>query len=132
MLHQSNDAIQPDGQQDADGRAPYGAFMRLLPRVAPHVDHQHVLRLEGLLLAGTFLPAAHELLLLAVDVVVVDVLCGEEQALVNREAKRRPLAGRVRSRQRESETSQGFTRVAPERRPSSITLDSYYASVNRT
>lgn len=47
-----------------------------------HVDHQHVLRLEGLLLAGTFLPATHELLLLAVDVVVVDVLCGELQPLI--------------------------------------------------
>lgn len=93
MLHQSNDAIQPDGQQDADGRAPYGAFMRLLPRVAPHVDHQHVLRLEGLLLAGTFLPAAHELLLLAMDVVVVDVLCREEQALINREAKKATFSG---------------------------------------
>lgn len=48
--------------------------MRLLPGVAPHVDHQHVLRLEGLLLARALVPAAHKLLLLAVDVVVVDVL----------------------------------------------------------
>lgn len=45
--------------------------------MASHVDHQHVLRLEGLLLTRTLLPAAHELLLLAVDVVVVDVLCRE-------------------------------------------------------
>lgn len=52
----------------------YCAFMRLLPCVAPHVDHQHVLRLEGLLLPRALLPATHELLLLAVDVVVVDVL----------------------------------------------------------
>lgn len=50
--------------------------------MASHVDHQHVLRLEGLLLAGTFLPATHKLLLLAVDVVVVDVLRGESQALI--------------------------------------------------
>lgn len=48
--------------------------MRLLPCVTPHVDHQHVLSLEGLLLARTLLPAAHKLLLLTVDVVVVDVL----------------------------------------------------------
>lgn len=48
--------------------------MRLLPRVASHVDHQHVLSLEGLLLARALLPATHKLLLLAVDVVVVDVL----------------------------------------------------------
>lgn len=48
--------------------------MRLLPRVAPHVDHQHVLSLEGLLLARALLPATYKLLLLAVDVVVVDVL----------------------------------------------------------
>lgn len=82
ILDHSNDAIQSVGQQNADGRAPYCAFVRLLPRVTSHVDHQHVLRLEGLLLAGTFLPAAHELLLLAVDVVVVDVLCGELQPLI--------------------------------------------------
>ncbi len=36
--------------------------------------HQHVLRFEGLLLARTLLPAAHELLLLPVDVFVIDVL----------------------------------------------------------
>lgn len=48
--------------------------MRLLPRVASHVDHQHVLSLEGLLFARALLPATHKLLLLAVDVVVVDVL----------------------------------------------------------
>lgn len=52
----------------------YRAFMRLLPRVSPHVDHQHVLSLEGLLLPGTLIPATHKLLLLTVDVVVVYVL----------------------------------------------------------
>lgn len=56
--------------------------MRLLPGVTSHVDHQHVLGLEGLLLARTLLPATHELLLLAVDVVVVDVLCREVEALI--------------------------------------------------
>lgn len=39
-----------------------------------HVDHQHVLCLEGLLLSRAFLPPAHKLLLLPVDVVIVDVL----------------------------------------------------------
>lgn len=66
---------------NARPRAPYCAFMRLLPGVTSHVDHQHVLGLEGLLLTRTFLPATHELLLLAVDVVVVDVLCRELEPL---------------------------------------------------
>lgn len=48
--------------------------MWFLPRVAAHVNHQHVLSFEGLLLPRTLLPAAHELLLLPVDVVVIDVL----------------------------------------------------------
>ena len=48
--------------------------MRLLPGVPAHVDHQHVLGLEGLLLPGALVPPAHKLLLLPVDVVVVDVL----------------------------------------------------------
>lgn len=39
-----------------------------------HVDHQHVLRLEGLLLSRAILPPAHKLLLLPMDVVIVDVL----------------------------------------------------------
>lgn len=50
--------------------------MGLLARVPAHVHHQHVLRLEGLLLPRAGLPAAHELLLLPVDVFVVDVLSG--------------------------------------------------------
>lgn len=50
------------------------ALVWFLPSVPPHVNHQHVLGLEGLLLPGTLLPAAHELLLLPVDVVVIDVL----------------------------------------------------------
>lgn len=50
--------------------------MRLLTRVPAHVDNQHVLGLEGLLLSRAGLPAAHELLLLPVDVLIVDVLQG--------------------------------------------------------
>lgn len=48
--------------------------MRLFAGVPAHVDHQHVLRLEGLLLARAGAPPAHETLLVGVDVVVVDVL----------------------------------------------------------
>ena len=44
----------------------------------PHVDHQHVLRLEWLLLTRAFLPSTHKLLLLPVDVVIIDVL-GEKR-----------------------------------------------------
>lgn len=58
----------------------YRAFVWLLAGVAPHVDHQHVLRLEGLLLSRALVPAAHKLLLLAVDVVVVDVLRERSQS----------------------------------------------------
>ena len=57
-------------------RATHRALVRLLARVSTHVHHQHVLRLEGLLLARAGLPAAHELLLLPVDVLVVNVLPG--------------------------------------------------------
>lgn len=39
-----------------------------------HVDHQHVLCLEGLLLSRAFLPPTHKLLFLPMDVVIVDVL----------------------------------------------------------
>lgn len=39
-----------------------------------HVDHQHVLGLEGLLLSGAFLPPAHKLFLFPMNVVIVDVL----------------------------------------------------------
>lgn len=48
--------------------------MWLLTGVPAHVHNQHVLGLEGLLLSGAGLPAAHELLLLPVDVLIVDVL----------------------------------------------------------
>lgn len=50
------------------------ALVWFLPRVPPHVNHQHVLSFEGLLLPRTVVPAAHELLLLPVDVVIIDVL----------------------------------------------------------
>ena len=52
----------------------HAALVGLLPGVSAHVDHQHVLSLEWLLLPGALSPAAHKLLLLSVDVVVVDVL----------------------------------------------------------
>lgn len=39
-----------------------------------HVDHQHVLGLEGLLFSRAILPSTHKLFLLPVDVVIVDVL----------------------------------------------------------
>lgn len=42
--------------------------------MSAHVDHQHVLCLEGLLLTRAFLPPTHKLLLFTVDVVIVDVL----------------------------------------------------------
>lgn len=50
------------------------ALVRFLPRVPAHVNHQHVLSFEGLLFPRTLVPAAHELLLLPVDVVIIDVL----------------------------------------------------------
>ena len=48
--------------------------MRLLARVPPHVNDEHVLGFERFFVAGTFLPAADEAFLVGVDVVVVDVL----------------------------------------------------------
>ena len=62
----------PTGRPAATHRALVG----LLARVSAHVHHQHVLRLEGLLLPCAGLPATHELLLLPVDVLVVDMLPG--------------------------------------------------------
>lgn len=50
------------------------ALVWFLPCVSAHVNHQHVLSFEGLLLPRTVVPAAHELLLLSVDVVIIDVL----------------------------------------------------------
>ena len=44
--------------------------MGLLPRVPPHVDHQHVLGLEGLLVSGAVLPLTNETLLVCMDVVI--------------------------------------------------------------
>lgn len=55
--------------------------MRLLPRVTPHVNHQHVLSLEGPLLPGTRSPVTHKLLLLPMDVLIVDVLGGQRESL---------------------------------------------------
>lgn len=58
------------------GQEAHRALVRLLTRVPAHVDDQHVLGLEGLLLSRAGLPAAHELLLLPVDVLVVNMLEG--------------------------------------------------------
>lgn len=52
----------------------YRALVRFLASVSAHVDDQHVLRFERLLLSGTLLPAADETLLVGMNVVVVDVL----------------------------------------------------------
>ena len=52
----------------------YRAVMWFLSGVSPHVDDQHVLRLEGLLLPGAALPLTHEGLLVAADVLIVQVL----------------------------------------------------------
>lgn len=56
------------------GQEAHRALVRLLTGVPAHVDNQHVLGLEGLLLSGAGLPAAHELLLLPVDVLIVYML----------------------------------------------------------
>ena len=58
----------------AGRRSSYCAFVWLLSCVSAHVDHQHVLGLEGLLLPRTLVPATHKLLLLSVDVVIVNML----------------------------------------------------------
>ena len=48
--------------------------MRLPPGVSSHVNHQHVLGFERLLLSRTVLPLTYETLLVGVDVVIGDVL----------------------------------------------------------
>lgn len=48
-----------------------------------HVDHQHVLGLEGLLFPRAVLPAAHKLFLFPVDMVVVDVLRKQKRKMTN-------------------------------------------------
>ena len=53
---------------------PYRALVRLLPCMPPHVDHQHVLRLERFLLSWAVPPLAHKVLLVGVDVVVGNML----------------------------------------------------------
>lgn len=71
------------------GSSAHRALVRLLARVPAHVHHQHVLRLEGLLLPRAGLPAAHELLLLPVDVLIVDVLPGRSAGTAVSPATRR-------------------------------------------
>lgn len=48
--------------------------MRFLPRVAPHVHHQHVLSLERFLLPTAFLPATDEHLLVGLYVIYIYML----------------------------------------------------------
>lgn len=55
----------------------YSAFVRFLPSVPPHVNHQHILSLEWLLLTTTLAPATHKRLLIGLDMVLVYML--EEQ-----------------------------------------------------
>ena len=57
--------------------------MGFLAGVAPHVHDQHVLGLERLLLAAALGPAAHERLLVRLDVVLVDVLATQENNDLN-------------------------------------------------
>ena len=52
----------------------HSAFVRLLPRVSPHVHHQHVLGFEGLLLSRAIQPSAHEFLLLTMNMVIIYML----------------------------------------------------------
>lgn len=62
-------------QKPSNRGVTHSALVRFLAGVSAHVDHQHVLRLEGPLLSRAVLPVTHELLLLPVDVLVIDVLC---------------------------------------------------------
>lgn len=55
-------------------RQTYIALVWFFTRVAPHVDNQHVLSLEGSLLPGAAPPPTNKLLLVTVNVIVVDVL----------------------------------------------------------
>ena len=63
--------------------------MRFLPGVPPHVHHQHVLRLEGLLLPGAVVPLADERLLVGLNVVFGQVLKKEKLNVINRSRTRR-------------------------------------------
>jgi hypothetical protein len=51
----------------------YRAFMRLFTRVSSHVHYQHVLSFEWLFISRTSLPSTHKRLLVAVNVIGVDV-----------------------------------------------------------
>jgi hypothetical protein len=52
--------------------------------MATHMYDEHVLRLEGLLLARTVPPLAHEMLLVRVDMVVGDVLQQQRKIIWNK------------------------------------------------
>lgn len=62
-------------------QAPHRALVWLLARVSAHVDHQHILGFEGPQLPGAAPPMAYELLPLPMDVLTVDVLKEETEAL---------------------------------------------------
>lgn len=62
------------GQAWSSGPFTYSAFVWLFPCMSPHVDHQHILGFEWFLLPGTIQPSAHELFLLTMYVVIVDML----------------------------------------------------------
>lgn len=56
----------------------HSALVRLLSRVSAHMNHQHVLGFKWPLFSWAFLPVTHKLLLLSMDVLIVDVLWGNE------------------------------------------------------
>ena len=65
----------PDKEDDQKRRrSTHRALVGFLSSVSSHVDDQHVLRLERLLLSTALSPLADERLLVCVDVVVRNVL----------------------------------------------------------
>lgn len=67
--------------------------MRFLAGVSSHVHHQHVLSFERLFVPRARLPSAHKRLLIAVDVIGVDVV--DELALCEKfESAASPMAVR--------------------------------------
>jgi hypothetical protein len=55
-------------------RGAYRAFMRFFTGMPSHMNHQHILSLEGLLLSRAFLPSTNEDLLVGMNVIGIDVL----------------------------------------------------------
>ena len=52
----------------------YRAFMRFLPGMSPHMNDQHVLSFEWLLLSRTIFPLTNETFLICMNMVIWDVL----------------------------------------------------------